>query len=276
MTTIFSVDAAAQAQQQESQRTPEQDFAHALAKHDAQAKSAQQEQAKSNQSPSFEQAPTPGTTEPELAVPRGENGMSLPSPSMPLAMLSELPQVLQAEATVAPTGVTEALLSARVFGWHAMAQAYLSELTAADHQAPQHASATTSQTLAAGNASASEATPAASASTTLIAETAAVAPQAETTLPAPLRQLAGDSAPSATTEVAAAEVSPAANWSERSLRFTRQHDGASVAWLRDFRISDDEASRLIQFVLSDARAKGIALSKIMLNGREAWTSPQSH
>lgn len=274
MTTIFNVDASAQAwQQPDAQRQPEKDFAHELAERHAQGKAAQQGSPDASsgatiESPSLPRMPETSTmalTLPEPALPQAE--------AQALAMaLSDAEQLTQ--ATVTPTGVTEALLGARVYGWHAMAQVYLSELSAADRGGDKASGVDTSQSSSPLAATAQVAEHAANTATSsLFAEGIVAAPQADIATPATVRGATDEAPPATIAELASADSSAAGYWPERSLRYTRQRDGGSVAWLRDFRLGDGEAARLVQFVLDDARAKGMALNKIMLNGREAWTSP---
>jgi hypothetical protein len=281
MTSIFGVDPSSQAWKPDNNRPPVEDFAHELAKQDEDAKANLRDDAKpdpqddetSSQDPGFE-------SQPEAQV--GKLASTF-SPGESVALSSQEAELLQsvaeqlAQTTVAPTGVTEALLGARVFGWHAMVQTYLSELATADGDMPLHASPDEqSITL--------ESAPAPSAPAPATSEPSAAAalqsdvgePQLSQTSQVQSRFAYDDASSPGMAELAVADTTASSYWSERSLRFTRQRNGESVAWLRDFRISDTEASHLIQFVLNDAKAKGMALSKIMLNGREAWTSPNSH
>lgn len=276
MTNVVGIDATSQAWQPDNTRSSAKDFAHELAKHDAeqkpaaQAKSSDQDNAKSTAeddpdmhesvvAPSLVTANT--SAEAAFAAVQGK-------------ALTEAQQL--AQAPVAPTGVTEALLGARVFGWHALAQAYLSELTAADEGQLQQWSHEGGKLSSQGAMPEEDAEPSTgsilSMSRMAEAEEVSVVPQAETITQMEPRLASDETAPSNIAELSTADASAASYWPERSLRFTRQRDGTSVAWLRDFRIGDGEASHLIQFVLNDAKANGFTLSKIMLNGREAWAS----
>jgi hypothetical protein len=269
MTTIPGVDPSAQAWQQDTSRPPAKDFAHELAKRDEQAKTNLQNEARSNQEPGFENLPMENGKPGSTALPTTPTAML--SVEEALALQSQAEQL--AKATVTPIGVTEALLGARVFGWHAMAQAYLSELTAADGATHPH-DAVEESLAPSMSAPDEEAKSVTSAPVTLAAtETDAATPQLQGAVQDQPRSVADDASVSNTAELTLADTTASSYWSERSLRFTRQRDGGSVAWLRDFRVSDAEASHLIQWVLDDAKAKGTALSKIMLNGREAWASP---
>jgi hypothetical protein len=281
VTSILNIDATTQSWQQDNGRSSAKDFANELAKHDerakseAQAKPDVQSNAKTNTDTDLTSQQRPATEEPAAAATQSELPSATPADQLTLTTQAEMQQLEQ--ATVTPTGVTQVLLSARVFGWHAMAQAYLSELTMAEGDADQHApskeQALSSITAAADDTETTAANVPANVAT---AEIAALSPQAEYVTQIQTRQVSDSATSPNIAELAETDTAASSYWSERSIRFTRQRDGSSVAWLRDFRISDTEASHLIQFVLDDAKAKGVVLSKIMLNGREAWASSQSH
>lgn len=275
MTNIAGVNASAQLSQQDSHRPPDKDFAHELAKRDEQVKTNLQNDAKADQDAGFENQLLPEEGRPQWAAPAIEPEAALSAQEALLAQQSEAQQL--ARAPVMPAGVTETLIEARVFGWHAMAQAYLSELTAAAGDKPRLHELSEEQ-VSSGNTEdeSTEAQPSAPFAPVDVAEPTTAASPLQASVQVSTRFAAADTASSNMAELVVADTTASSYWSERSVRFTRQRDGASVAWLRDFRISDAEASHLIQLVLSDAKAKGMALSKIMLNGREAWTSPNSH
>jgi len=184
-----------------------------------------------------------------------------------------LPDVVRPldRATAQPVGVTEALLGARVFGWHALAQSYLSELAAFDAapdggKLPTEASASLAQVesrapeVASGSATGAVETP-------TVAGTPAALPAA-----GPVSEIEGASDLVEAGAPSLAALASVDYWSERSLRFVRQPDGQDVAWLRDYRLDVAKAGLVVRLVLQEARAKGIALERIMLNGREAWSS----
>jgi hypothetical protein len=180
---------------------------------------------------------------------------------------------------VAPTGITEALLGARVFGWHALAQAYLSELTAADADASKPAvaeerSASTETVVASPEDPDAESPD--SALTEDATEGASVVPDVGISTQDQQRVASDDTASIGALESVALDAQAPSYWAERSLRLIRQRDGGVVAWLRDFRADDTDAPLLVKAVLSEAKAKGFALNKVMLNGREVWSSPISH
>ena len=270
MTTIFSIlDTAAPLAKREDAHAaaPAQDFAHELARQDAPAK----------------------PLAPGKAMPGGEfearQSFGMPESNAPSTIDEALPQTLsqtpglqqleEAQPIVAvPAGATEALLEARVYGWHAMAQSYLSELTVADDAVKQPGARQADAVVAvAPSARLDEPVAISTTVSAELAEQASAAAPTESLLMQPSLAL-DETAPATAATATLQSGSAPALWAERSLRFTRQRDGSSVAWLRDFRLGEAEASQLIRWVLNDARAKGLALGKIMLNGREAWTSPQ--
>lgn len=270
MTTIFSVvDASIQlAQQDQSRPPPTQDFAHELAKSPSQAKQPTQGSGKATANGEFDQQQVFEPT-------KAGTGSVADEPLPPAKMLVATAQQMEAAepVTVASTGVTETLLEARVFGWHAMAQAYLSELTAAEGHVDQSDTWQGAQDFAATQRGIVSEAPESVIAAPVMEEESIGAPQVEALAKVEQSITREDAAPVNAIESASTDAAASGFWPERSLRFTRQRDGSSVAWLRDFRLSDTEASHLIHVVLHDAKEKGVALSRIMLNGREVWTSP---
>jgi hypothetical protein len=271
MTSIFNVFDATilRAQSDQAGPPPAQDFAHELAKHSAQAKPPAQGNTKATAEKGFDQEQTLESAPTEL--------VSKVDEALPQARLPDVSgQTTQAEAYIAmaPGGVTETLLEARVFGWHAMAQAYLSELSTTDERSPSHGTGQVDPAFTSAQAEAASDTPQFNTTTAapIAAEESGAAVQLDVLPKVQPSITLDDGLASNTVEPAVTEASVSGFWPERSLRFTRQRDGGSVAWLRDFRLGDAEASHLIRFVLSDAQQKGIVLSRIMLNGREVWTS----
>lgn len=249
---------------------PAQDFAHELAKqHPVQTKQPTQGNAKAATEKGFDQEQTLESVPVELVSKADETQPQVRLPEVPV-------QMAQAEAYIAmaPGGVTETLLEARVFGWHAMAQAYLSELSTADKHSPLRNAAQIDPAFTSKKAEVASDTlqPDAIAAAPIAAEEYVAAVHFDVPPKAQPSITLDDGAANNTVEPAVTEASVSGFWPERSLRFTRQRDGSCVAWLRDFRLGDAEASHLIRFVLSDASQKGVVLSRIMLNGREVWTS----
>lgn len=190
--------------------------------------------------------------------------------AVPVDQLSEAMQPLD-RATAQPVGVTEALLGARVFGWHALAQSYLSELAAFDvvpagDMPPAEAPVSLMPMGSRAPVGTIEEAPAA-IEAPATAQASAASPDAEQ---APEAGSAGDPVDASAPSMAV--MASADCWAERSLRFTRQSDGQGVAWLRDYRLDPDKAGQVVRLVLQEARTKGFTLDRIMLNGREAWSS----
>jgi len=178
------------------------------------------------------------------------------------------------DATTQPVGVTEALLGARVFGWHALAQSYLSELAAFDAspgegELPTEAKASLIQ-LESQAASVADEEPSSVAETGAMTEAPEVPHVAGPTpgIESERDPVSGMEA----NEPCLAAMTSVGYWAERSLRFTRQPDGLGVAWLRDYRLDAAMGSQVVRLVLQEAKARGVALDRIMLNGREAWSS----
>ncbi|MDE2154499.1 MAG: hypothetical protein KGJ32_01195 [Xanthomonadaceae bacterium] len=189
--------------------------------------------------------------------------------TMSAVMHEQLGRVVQ------PTGNTEALLGSRVFGVHLLASTYLSELTARaypdpaavpdvmlpemanmrpqTHALPSDIPPVTNDAVA--DRSFHEA---ALAALSMLAKSEEMA-------------VAGHSTASDATSVDSA-MAVTTLWPESSLRLTRQRDGSAVIWLRDYRVPHEAAARLVDVLMKGAMAEGIRLGRIVLNGREVWTS----
>lgn len=284
---ISSIDGIINPSRFSTNRSPSQDFADELAKEASNAPSKTRTQAKTSDAhaqaeqggKAASDTKTPGEVVAEQATSAGQpfsGGVVSGSNSMLSAEAAVLTTQLQLGTVVQPIGVTEALLGSRVFGMHLLAGGYLSELVLPEGE---------------------------TADVSLDAETAVqssvVSPE-ERPLPADLLRSSRSSSledqssiEALTTQIAlvenevseatsetfsrtpvatAATSAPLAQWLERSLRFTKQADGSTAVWLRDYRAGADEGARLRDSLLQEANATGVVLGKIMLNGREVWTS----
>ncbi len=187
-----------------------------------------------------------------------------------------LPTQALLDIAVQPVGVTQALRDARVYGMHALAGAYLSELAAADTEAPPE-QPTASVAPAAEQVTAVQQSP---ASTVLAAMPAVseVAPATASAATLPLFRISAlqpESASLPTDPVTATLAGTQSRWPDSLLRLVRQRDGGTVAWIRDYRVQPGEVPALVAQLRDCARADGVALHRIMLNGREAWSSRQT-
>jgi hypothetical protein len=181
---------------------------------------------------------------------------------------------------VQPTGITENLAGSRVFGVHLLASTYLSELYASTRQATSPASLNTVPSAsegvtedmgdvspgAPGNVVAAIADTSSSDEVVgvfdLFARNAVIAAIDESRSPAPA--------------TVAPETSQEALWPEDSLRLTKQRDGSLTLWLRDYRMDDTQAIHVIGALVNEAASRGMHLGRILLNGREVWTSPHDY
>jgi hypothetical protein len=64
----------------------------------------------------------------------------------------------------------------------------------------------------------------------------------------------------------------AISWPERVVRSVRDANQGVSIWLRDYRTTPEETSKLVGELAEHARAHGERLNRILLNGREVWTS----
>lgn len=275
MTNVMSIDALFQTRQQDTNQQPAKNFAHELAKSDEHGKPGTQDgtNSKSDSQPDLH----------ELAAVAKSEPFSTPAVRY-AAIVNGLQTTVTSQAQqledviVAPTGITEALLGARVFGWHALAQTYLSELTAADKDSDKPGAArdlsVSIETVAPSEDVDVES--AAPVSARDIAEDVYVAPDVDMLSQSSQRIGSSETASTSALESIALDTQAPGYWAERSLRLIRQRDGGVVAWLRDFRVTAGDQPMLVKAVLNEAKSKGFALNKIMLNGREVWSSLISH
>lgn len=265
MNQIAGIEQALNPTPRESQTRPSHDFAHELAKDQTRNDAATTRAAIADRNEQFAQQ-EPETTLPNLTGAADETVAATNN-------VLEATVVAAREATlqpVAPVGVTEAFLGARVYGLHLAAQGYLSVLSSAQVEEQSHAamaSAATAETEQASIGSSSiqvnaVATP--SVESPSSAQPGAMAIQLD-----PL--VVSESETPSTEPVGLASATSTIVWPERVVRVARGNHGVSV-WLRDYRIGSDEGAQLVSAVIAQARAHGEALQRIILNGREVWTS----
>ncbi|HEX7814754.1 hypothetical protein [Dyella sp.] len=180
---------------------------------------------------------------------------------------------------VTPIGITEAFLGARVYGLHLAAQGYLSELGLLDADScPRDlkpvaalAAANNDMPLASAMDVSSSVLPAG------FLEPDAGIQLSPITTPVPERTAASSAEEAdVTAETMASALASAgddvAHWSERVLRLGRDGGSGVTAWLRDYRLNESELSGVLDSLTSYAREQGIPLRRVVLNGRQVWTS----
>jgi len=186
----------------------------------------------------------------------------------------------QLDGVVQPTGVTEALVSSRVFGIHLLAGTYLSELYAS---ADQTTSFTPLNTVPSEPKGVTEKTCDVSSGMSLNTATTG----ADTSLwneavdvfglfAMNAVEVATDESRSSAPAKIVPEASQEALWPEDSLRLTKQLDGSLTLWLRDYRMDDTQAIHVVGALVKEAGSRGMHLGRILLNGREVWTSPNEY
>jgi hypothetical protein len=183
----------------------------------------------------------------------------------------------QAVSPVTPIGITEAFLGARVFGLHLSAQGYLSELGALDlpGETKQEGVTAVSSSHKAANIAGAAAeefattlTPSATAGG--VANTVVAGPVSVADVSAGRVELVHNVDAAASIAVAASDE--AVQWSERALRFSRDGGKGVTAWLRDYRLKESELGQVLGSLTAHTREQGMTLQRIVLNGREVWTS----
>lgn len=291
MADISSIDGYINPWRSSTNRSPSQDFADELAREANKAPADTQTHAqKDSDAPSAAHAQeeqggkvtterqTQGEVVAELATPAGQqlSGRSLPGNNSVLSVEAALLSTQQLGTVVQPIGVTEALLGSRIFGMHLLAGGYLSELALSQGAVADVAFDAVSAVQSSAAPLEGQAMPVSSTrslqSTSMEEQSSIEALQIQT---APVENEASEAVAETLTRTAVATVStsaPLSQWLERSLRFTKQSDGSTTAWLRDYRVGAVEAANLRDSLLQEASAKGVVLGKIMLNGREVWTS----
>jgi hypothetical protein len=275
MTSISGVDTSSAGWQDPAMRVPRNDFSHELAKGTEErthSSSDQRAQISTDQRDSVDVASTRDLTIPAFIPQDSSNKEDSFAPNATGFAWSALQE--QLNAIVQPTGVTEALLGSRVFGVHLLASTYLSELSASSDPA--------------SNWNAEQAAPkwletSAETGTGLAKEpTGNLSNEVEYQLPTEIGTAVDvstdESGNAELTNLRHANTTSAAAvetlweiWPESSMRLTKQRDGSTVVWLRDYRTSSEDASQLVASLITDANAKGIRLGKIVLNGREVWS-----
>jgi hypothetical protein len=280
MADISSIDGHVSPWRSNVNRSPSQDFAVELAKEANSAQLAKHARSKeSNEAPSDTRIQSDRAAEQSSPVisETPKSNLLHDSNVPPVNVAGSVTEQHPVSMVVQPVGITEALLGSRVYGLHLRAGAYLSELALS-------VDATSGTTF--------DAVKAVQSTTISIEEQAATF---DSRLPLKTIPLEGSSPvdmvvgrmtlveegeapealPEAPSQAAVATVSAGAlpsQWLERALRFTRQPDGSTAAWLRDYRVSEHEVISLTGSLLQEAKARGMVLGKIMLNGREVWTS----
>jgi hypothetical protein len=271
MSDISQIDASLHPKRPPAERTPARDFAHELAKggDGAGAQSAPRQDT-AGAVPSLPAMPKPEVNLPQVAH---VSAKLFDGTAAGIAIQEQLSVAVQ------PTGITQALLGSRVYGVHLLAGTYLSELEARAYPTlaavPDMAVSTMAEIPPLMSVGQSDASPVSS-------DTASVAPLHEEAM-AMLNLLAKDetvmaashASPSSEVSIVSAEASTML-WPESSLRLTKQRDGSTVIWLRDFRMPAEGASHVVDALVRAARTEGIRLGKIVLNGREVWTSSENY
>ena len=265
MNQIAGVEQALNPAPREPQTKPAHDFAHELAREQARndASTTRATVADRNEKLAQQESETPLPNAAEVAGEKAVTAGNVLEATTAAARESTL-------QTVAPVGVTEAFLGARVYGLHLAAQGYLSVLSSAQVEEQSHATEASVAALEIRQATAENGD---------IQVKAVTAPSVEGESNAQPGAMALQLDPLVVSESEAPSVEPVGLasatstivWPERVVRIARGSHGVSV-WLRDYRIGSDEGSQLVSAVIAQARAHGEPLQRIILNGREVWTS----
>jgi hypothetical protein len=268
---IRQIDAAFHAQRAVTERSSAQDFAHELAKTGADKTG--------DNAHAHDHAAVNQPVRTVAIAPKPSVNVSHASLRAPAVAASDVATQEQLNVAVQPTGITEALPGSRVYGVHLLASTYLSELATRGEPDTEVIPATTlpsmADTLSPPHAVISEVPPNLSStpqSAPLHEEVVAVLSLLVN------REVSGATShtPSSTSVSIASMEASTMLWPESSLRLTKQRDGSAVIWLRDYRMPNEGASQVMDLLTKGAEAAGIRLGRIILNGREVWTSPNNY
>jgi len=207
-------------------------------------------------------------SDPDMAEAADASGSPPDSASLPESTILLVNQIVQ------PVSLMGQLLASRVYGEHLLGGGYLSVASTAEAdesaavKMPGAEMAETSfeaiDRSAPPDAGVVEAEDAAGASVTAVFAAA---------IPVPDVADADRSEATAASDRSSMFAAVARSWPDHLLRAIGQSDGSCVVWLRDFRLGDADADEQIAALVREAHSQGVRLSKIILNGREAWTSP---
>jgi hypothetical protein len=268
---IRQVDATPHAKRVLAERSPAQDFARELAK-TGDGKVA--EIAQSRGSPAVDRPVRvfAGSSKSSVDVSHASSWASV-------VVTPAIATQEQLSVAVQPTGITEALLGSRVYGVHLLASAYLSELTTRGEPDPEALADVTLPTMTNTPAQSYEAVSNVPPDLSGTTHNASLHEEAVAMLSSLVESEATEAVSHTQSTGSASAVSAEAStmlWPESSLRLTRQRDGSAVIWLRDYRMPHEEASQVVDVLMKGAEAAGIRLGRIVLNGREVWTSPKNY
>lgn len=273
MSDVQQVTAVLRIKHAPAERSPARDFAHELAKADT---------GKRWDGMPPHDIPAVAPIAPAALAPRepaARPDTTRACPGIPMSAAPDAAVLEQLSVAIQPTGITEALLGSRVYGVHLLASAYLSELVARGEPWPEAVPEVTLPAIANTSSQPYAAIPGVPHG--LSGANQDASPHEDgVTEPSLLvkSELAEPTSPVRSTDGVSLAMAEASTmpWPESSLRLTRQHDGSAVIWLRDYRLPDDEASRVADALAEGAKAAGIRLGRIVLNGREVWTSSVNH
>lgn len=286
MTRLTTVGHVPPPQRQDAERQPARDFAQMLARDGAALDQGRAPAKISVPAPAATTISAPTFASASVAV-EAANPARIPDaavtgPSIPGRMsVDETPKTVGQElllATANPVGMTEALQYARVFGVHLLPGSYLSEVVVRD--APDEGTTPAMmRSVPEGDAPVSALSPCVDS----LAESVtgwsrqSLVPDVAVAMSEVVSEAAWSPADEAmpASAVAPSYAALAAVWSERALHVTGAGAGRAVAWIRDYRLDRHDEEKLVQAVLQEARTQGVALGKIIVNGREAWASHEA-
>lgn len=274
MSDIRQIDATFHARRVPAERSPAQDIAHELAK-TGDGKIADNMHPHVIHTVDQPTHVVANAAKPNVDVPRTTQGSTWTA----AAVTADAATEKQLSVALLPTGITEALPGSRVYGVHLLASTYLSELVTRGALVPEGLPDVTPPTMT--NTS-WQPHAAVSDVPSDLSETTHETSLHEEVVAALSLLIEGEAteatshAPSRGSALVAPAEASTLLWPESSLRLTKQRDGSAVIWLRDYRMPQQEASQAVDVLVKGAKTAGIRLGRIILNGREVWTSPKNY
>lgn len=64
-------------------------------------------------------------------------------------------------------------------------------------------------------------------------------------------------------------------WAERLMRLTRDGDGHSTVWLRDYRLKANDFGPVVAKLRWHGQREGVPIDRVVINGREVWRAAAS-
>lgn len=64
-------------------------------------------------------------------------------------------------------------------------------------------------------------------------------------------------------------------WSERMVRWITDANQSVTAWVRDYRLTDDDIRIVVDRLIEHSKSQGVPLSRVVVNGKQCWCAEQT-